>query len=89
MKQIIFAAALCAGVISSSAAFADRWAEPVNGTVSAVLMADGDVMMKVQIPAKEFQIMDRDMKANNNACFIKEVYSEASNTMILVCGPAR
>jgi hypothetical protein len=88
MKTAIFAAVLCVGLASGGSAFADRWVEPVNGTVSAVMMPDGDVMMKIQLPAKEFQVVDRDMKANNDSCTIKEIYAGSPDTMILVCGTA-
>jgi hypothetical protein len=80
----IFAAALCAGLACSSSAFAERWVAPVNGTVSAVAMPDGDVMMQIQIPAKEYVMINRDMRANNDHCIIKE--TGAANTMVLVCG---
>jgi hypothetical protein len=88
MKATIFAATLCAGLAFSGSAFAERWVEPVNGTVSALTMPDGDVMMKIQLPAKEFQIVDRDMKRNDNVCVVNQIYSGASDTMILVCGLA-
>jgi hypothetical protein len=88
MRKAIFAIALCTGVALSGSASAERWVAPVNGTVSAVMMPDGDVMMKIQLPAKEFEFMDRDMRGNNNTCIIKEVYSASPNTMILVCGKA-
>jgi hypothetical protein len=88
MRNILFAATLCVGVVSAGAAFAERWVEPLNGTVSAVMMPDGDVMMKIQLPAKEFQVVNRDMKANDNSCIIKEIYSGSPNSMILVCGKA-
>ena len=88
MKKALFAATICAGLAASGSAFADRWVEPLNGTVSAVTMPDGDVMMKIQLPAKEFHIIDRDMKANDNSCIIKEIYSGSLNTMVLVCGKA-
>jgi hypothetical protein len=88
MKTAIFAAALAIGLSTSGSAFADRWVEPLNGTLSAMTMPDGEVMMKIQLPSKVFQIVDRDMKANNNTCVIKEVYPGAANTMILVCGIA-
>jgi hypothetical protein len=88
MKKVFFAAALCMGLAASGPAFADRWVEPINGTLSAMTMQDGQVMMKIQLPAKEFQIVNRDMKANNNSCIIKEVYTGSPNTMILVCGAA-
>jgi hypothetical protein len=81
MKKILFVATLCAGVVSAGAAFAERWVEPINGSVSAV-------MMKIRLPAKEFQVMDRDMKANDNSCIIKEIYGGSPDTMILVCGKA-
>jgi hypothetical protein len=88
MKKILFVATLCAGVVSAGAAFAERWVEPINGSVSAVMMPDGEVMMKIRLPAKEFQVMDRDMKANDNSCIIKEIYGGSPDTMILVCGKA-
>ncbi len=58
----------------------------VNGAVSAVMMKDGAVMMKVEMPAKEFDVINRDMKANHKTCTIEEIYPGETDTMILVCG---
>jgi nitrate reductase alpha subunit len=88
MKHMLFAGALCVGLAASGSAFADRWVTPVNGTVSAVAMSGGQVMMKIQLPKKEFQMIDRNMKANDRACIIQETYYAAADTMILVCGKA-
>ena len=88
MRNILFAATLWVGVVSAGSAFAERWVEPLNGTVSAVMMPDGEVMMKIQLPAKEFQAVTRDMKANDNSCIVKEVYAGSRDTLILVCGKA-
>jgi nitrate reductase alpha subunit len=89
MKKILFAATVCIGIVTAkSPAFADRWVEPVNGTVSAVMMTDGEVMMKIHLPDKEFQVVNRNMRANNNSCIIKEIYSDSPDTMILICGKA-
>jgi hypothetical protein len=86
MKRMIFAAALCAATaVAAPAAFADRWQAPINGNVSAVMMPDGDVMMKVQMPAAEFTAMDTAMKAGHKTCMIEHIYPDAWNTMILVC----
>jgi len=52
------------------------------------MMPDGEVMMKIQFPTKEFQFITRDMKENNNSCIVKEIDSALPNTMILVCGKA-
>jgi hypothetical protein len=88
MKIAIFATALCVGLASSGSAFAKRGVEPVNGTVSAVMMPGGDIMMKIQLPAEELQVVNRNMRANNNACIINQIYSGSPDTMILVCGTA-
>jgi hypothetical protein len=85
MKRMIFAAAFCAATAFAGPALADRWQAPVNGNVSAVMMSDGDVMMKVQVPAKEFTAIDTAMKAGRKTCMIEQVYPDAWNTMILVC----
>jgi hypothetical protein len=86
MKRMIFAAALCAATACAApAAFADRWQAPINGNVSAVMMTDGDVMMKVQMPAPEFTAMETAMKAGHKTCMIEHIYPDAWNTMILVC----
>jgi len=86
MKRSLFAAVLCAGVVFSSAAFADRWITPVNGTVSAVMMPGGEVMMKLQLPSAAFEMISRDMKQSEKTCKIQEIYPDAKDTMILVCG---
>jgi hypothetical protein len=88
MKKALFALALCASLAGTHAAFADRWTVPNNGTLSAMTMPSGDVMMKVQLPQAAFAMMDRNMKANHNTCTIKEIYPGATYTMILVCGPS-
>jgi hypothetical protein len=85
MKRMIFAAALCAATAFAGPALADRWQAPVNGNVSAVMMNDGDVMMKVQVPAKEFTAIDTAMKVGHKTCMIEQIYPDAWNTMILVC----
>lgn len=86
MTKRIFAAVLGFGMACAGPALAERWVEPVNGTVSAVMMPDGAVMMQVQIPQKEFLGIGRDMKAGHDVCTIKEISPDATNTMILVCG---
>ena len=52
---------------------------------SAVMMTDGAVMMKVQMPAPEFTAMSTGMKAGRKTCTIQNIYPDAWNTMILVC----
>lgn len=84
MKRIIFAAALCASSALAAPAFADRWVQPVNGQLSAVMMPDGAVMMKVQVPATEFKGLDTAM-TTGGGCSIEHIYPDALNTMILVC----
>ena len=88
MKKAVFALALCASLAGANAALADRWIVPNNGTLSAMAMPSGDVMLKVQLPKTAFAMMDRNMKANHNTCTIKEIYPGATDTMILVCGPS-
>ena len=85
MKQYIFAAAIAASMAAAPAAFAERWVAPVNGTVSAVMMQDGDVMMKIKLPATEFKAMTANMAAGGMTCTIQNIYPDALNTMILVC----
>jgi hypothetical protein len=85
MKQYIFAAAIAASMAAAPAAFAERWVAPVNGTVSAVMMQDGDVMMKIKLPATAFKAMTADMASGGKTCTIQNIYPDALNTMILVC----
>jgi hypothetical protein len=85
MKRFIFAAALCTATAFAGPALADRWQAPINGNVSAVMMTDGAVMMKVQMPAPEFTAMSTGMKAGRKTCTIQNIYPDAWNTMILVC----
>jgi hypothetical protein len=81
MKRMIFAAALCAATAFAGPALADRWQAPVNGNVSAVMMNDGGVMMKIQMPEAEFNAL----KTGPANCHIENIYPDAHNTMILVC----
>lgn len=83
-RNLFFAAALCAGSAFAAPAFADRWVEPNNGTVSAIMMPDGAVMMKLQVPAGEFKALDTAM-TSGGGCKIEHIYPDALNTMILVC----
>jgi hypothetical protein len=91
-KKLILAA-FAASLACTATALADSkdlfgyWTMPVNGNVSAVMMKDGDVMMKVKVPAKEFDAMMKNMKAGGEMCKIEEIYPDAKNTMILVCRP--
>ena len=84
MKRIIFATAFCAAAFAGPA-LADNWKEAVNGSVSAVPMADGAVMMKIEVPAKDFGMLVTNMKAGHKTCMIEQIYPDAWNTMILVC----
>jgi hypothetical protein len=85
MKRMIFAAAFVAATAFAGPALADRWQAPINGNVSAVMMTDGAVMMKVQMPAKEFTAISTGMRAGHKTCTIQNLYPDAWNTMILVC----
>jgi hypothetical protein len=84
MKKLFMAALLLAGTAIAHPALAERWTMPLNGTVSSMMMPDGTVMMKVQMPPKEFEAMVAAMHAGNG-CMIQEIYPDAHNTMILVC----
>ena len=74
MKKLFMAALLLAGTAIAHPALDERWTMPLNGTV----------MMKVQMPPKEFEAMVAAMHAGNG-CMIQEIYPDAHNTMILVC----
>jgi hypothetical protein len=90
VKNTLFVLALCAGMVSAGSAFADRWVTPVNGTVSTIMLPDGDVMMKVQIPAKEFVAITGMMETKKNACTLFHSSQGAiPDSVILVCGPHR
>jgi hypothetical protein len=84
MKKLFVAALLLAGTAVVNPALAERWSAPMNGMASTVMMPDGTVMMKVQMPPKEFEAMVAAMHAGNG-CMIQEIYPDAHNTMILVC----
>ncbi len=84
MKKFLCAAAVLAGAAIAHPALAEKWVMPDNGTVSSVMMSDGAVMMKVQMPAKEFAAMQQ-MMTNGQSCKIEHIYPDALNTMILVC----
>jgi hypothetical protein len=89
MKHPYFAAALCLGLVSTDSAFARTgWSAPVNGTVSAVMMPDDDVMMEIKLPAAEFQAIGRAMRLSHDSCIIKSADTGTANSMILVCGRA-
>ena len=88
MKFVYFSTALCLGLASTGPVFArtDQPA-PVNGTVSAVMMPNGDVMMEIKLPPAASQAIGRDMRQSHNICVIKAADTGATNTMVLVCGP--
>ena len=89
MKRAYFAAVLCLGLASTGSAFARTgWTAPVNGTVSAVMMSNGGVMMEIKLPPAEFQAIGRDMKLSHDTCIIKDTDTGTADSMILVCGPA-
>jgi hypothetical protein len=91
MKHALFVLALCAGMASAGSAFAERWVAPINGTLSTIMLPDGDVMMKVQIPAKEFAAITGMMETKHNSCTVFHSTSQGDelNSLILVCGPNR
>jgi hypothetical protein len=89
MKHILFVLALCAGMVSAGSAFADRWVTPVNGNVSTIMLPDGDVMMKVQIPTNEFTAITGMMETKENACTLFHMSHGSPDSVILVCGPHR
>jgi len=84
MKKTFLAALLLAGASFAHPALADRWVAPTNGVVSTVMMPDGAVMMKIEMPPKEFDAMVA-MMHTDSGCKIQEIYPDAHNTMILVC----
>jgi hypothetical protein len=89
MKRAYFIAALGIGLASTGPALArNGWTAPVNGTVSAVMMPDGALMMEIKLPAAEFQGIGRDMKISHDTCVIKDTDTGTPNSMILVCGLA-
>jgi hypothetical protein len=84
MKKFLCAALLLGGTALAHPAFAEKWVTPDNGTVSAAMMPDGAVEMKIQMPADEFSAMKTMMHEGRN-CSIEHIYPDALNTMILVC----
>jgi hypothetical protein len=84
MKKFLCAALLLGGTALAHPAFAEKWVTPDNGTVSSVMMQDGAVEMKIQMPAAEFSAMTTMMHAGRS-CSIEHIYPDALNTMILVC----
>ncbi len=89
MKNTYFAAALFMGLVSAGPALArSGWTAPINGTVSAVMMSDGGVMMEIKLPPAEFQAIGRDMRLSHDTCIIKETDTGSANSMVLVCGTA-
>jgi hypothetical protein len=90
MKRILFVMAFCVGAFSAGAAFADRWVTPINGTLSTIMLPDGDVMMKVQLPAKEFAAITEMMAAKENTCTLFHMtLGTQPSSLILVCGAKR
>ncbi len=91
MTKKFFFAAFAASLACAAPALADShdlfgyWTAPTNGSVSAVMMQDGAVMMKLKLPEKEFGAISRDMKTDHETCSIEQIYPDAKNTMILVC----
>jgi len=90
VKHTLFALVLCAGMVSAGSAFADRWVTPINGTLSTIMLPDEDVMMKVQIPAKEFAAITGMMATHKNTCTLFHISDGGlPNSLILVCGANR
>jgi hypothetical protein len=90
MKNALFAAAFGAALLSSSAAFADRWVEPINGTVSAIMVPDGDVMMKIVVPAKEYTAITGMLAKQENTCTLFHTTQGGDAlSVVLVCGARR
>jgi len=86
MKKILLTTLLlAAGTALAHPALAERWVAPINGSASSVMMPDGDVMIKLQMPPKAFEAMETAMHAGSG-CKIQQIYPDAHNTMILVCG---
>jgi hypothetical protein len=92
MTKKLIAAAIAATFSLTAPALAhgdaSSWKAPVNGTVSAIIMQDGDVMMKVQVPPMVFGAISRDMKTNTEYCHVQQINPGAKNSMILICHPA-
>lgn len=90
MKHTLFTAALCVGLLSAGSAFADRWVAPINGTLSTIMLPDGNVTMKVQLPAKEYAAISGMMASKENTCTVFHMAGgDQLNSVILVCGAAR
>lgn len=85
MKYAISTMVLLAGMAFGGPAFADRWVTPVNGTVSAMMMPDHSVMMKIKMPPEEFNAMKQSLQGGQD-CKLKEIWPGATDTMVLVCG---
>jgi hypothetical protein len=90
MKSTLFLTAFFVCTLLAGAAFADRWVTPINGTLSTIMLPDGDVMMKVQLPAKEFAAITEMMAAKENTCTLFHmVQGTQPSSLILVCGARR
>jgi hypothetical protein len=90
MKRALFFMAFCVGALSAGSAFADRWVTPINGTLSTIMLPDGDVMMRIQLPAKEFTAITEMMAAKENTCTLFHmVQGSQPSSLILVCGARR
>lgn len=90
MKTLLFTTVLCAGIAAAGAASADRWVEPINGSVSAIMVPDGAVMMKIQVPSMEYTAITGMMKDGKNTCtIIKTATTNRPLSFLLVCGATR
>jgi hypothetical protein len=58
-----------------------------NGKVSAMMMADGDVVMKVKVPPAEYAAMIKDESNNHNTCMLMDLPANQTDTIVLVCSP--
>ncbi len=87
MKRGLFLVAFCVGALSAGSALADRWVTPINGNLSSIMLPDGDVMMKVQLPAKEYAAITEMMAAKKNTCTL--YHSIQAFSLVLVCGATR
>lgn len=89
MRLVYFSLTLGFSLLSIGPAFArDGWTAPMNGTVSAVMMKDGGVMMEIKIPQAELQAIANDMKTSHDTCIIERANPGKAGYMTLVCGPA-
>ncbi len=58
----------------------------MSGTMSAVMMTNGDMKMTIKMPAAEMAAMKADIAKGDDVCRVQKPFPGAGNVMVLYCG---